>query len=369
MQDQEWSAVVNTTTADYLKGISADLTIRDQPVFAMLNRRKRISYGQSGTELRWQVQFSNPTAETYTGGAIDFMPSDKYRQLKLDWRGLTVADKMEEKEKLMNRGAPALIDRYARIFPDMEQALREQFCADLYVNGNTYTDRFHGLETIFGTGSTYTTVAADLIAVPDSTYGGLSTRPGGIAGSWSAALGTKPNASLATDWPLGTGDTEYDFMAPKLVNYSSTTWGTGGTTWIANAERALRWTAIHTKSTLGKSGTIDLFLMTPTMYYEYLNAASALRTVIVPARELIELGFDGVQQEGVQLTHEYGVPASTCYALNMDKMELHMMYDSLFVNKGPDFDIRTTSYLWLLLSFGNWKYVSPKFFAKLYPYA
>jgi hypothetical protein len=362
----QWSEVVATTTAEYLKG-AADVTIRDNPVFAMLQRRKRIEFGQSGAELRWQVKFSLPEVEVYTGGALDFAPSDKHRQLVIDWRGYKVTDMMTERERLENRGAQALIDRYARVFPDMEQSLTDRFGTELYIDGNTYTDRFSGLETFLGDDAA--TAAGDICAKPSDTYGGYSTVPGALGGAWTTALSTSPSAQVATDWPSGSGDPEYDWHSPRLINWSSTGWGTGGTTWIENCERALRRATLWTQTLSGKAGKLDLYLMTPDLYYDYLNRAASLRSVIVPAKEMIELGFDGVQQEGIQLTHEFGVPANTCYGLNLSKMTLHMMYDSLFISKGPQYDMRTDSWLFLLATYGNWRWHSPKHFCKLYNYA
>ncbi|MDD4891125.1 MAG: hypothetical protein PHU85_14480, partial [Phycisphaerae bacterium] len=137
MHEQEWSEVVATTTPEYLKG-AADATIKEHPVFAKLEQKRRILFNQAGTELRWQVKFALPDVEPYTGGAIAYAPSDKHRQLSIDWRGYALPDMMSEKEKLMNRGNQALIDRYARVFPDMEQAMRDLFAMELYVDGTTY---------------------------------------------------------------------------------------------------------------------------------------------------------------------------------------------------------------------------------------
>lgn len=364
-QTTEWSEVVNTTTAEYLKG-AADTTIRDRVVFAMLNKRKRMQFGQSGTEIRWQVKFGMPDVESYQGGSMDYQPTDKHRQLWLDWKGYTVTDMMHEKERLQNRGNQALIDRYARIFPDMEQALTDQFGLEFYVNGTSYSDRFAGIETFC---SATTPQAADRIAAPNGSYGGLTCVPGGVAGVWSANASTKPNASMATDWPGGQGDPEYAFNSPKLVNWSSTGWNTGSTAWVDNCERVLRQTTLWTQNGQGKSGRTDVYLMPQSLYYDYLNRQSSKQSIIVPAKELIELGFDGVQQEGVQLTTDWGCPENTVYGINFDRLWLHCMYDNLFVNKGPEWDMRTQSYLFLIATYGNFRFESPMFFSKLYSYA
>ena len=366
MHNEEWSEVVATTTPEYLRG-AADMTIRERVVFAMLQKRKRILYGQAGTELRWQAKFSLPEVEAYTGQTLDFAPSDKHRQLAIDWRGYVVTDMMTEKEKLMNRGPQALIRRYEGIFPDMEQSLTETFASELYIDGNTYTDRFHGLETFLGSG---TTVAADRIAKPSATYAGYATNVGAIAGSWSANLAVPNNASIATDWPDGNGDPEYDWWAPRMLNTSSTSWiGAGSTSWIDTCEYCIRQGILWSTLTTGKQGRPDMVLLSPDWYYQYLNKQSAKQRIIVPHKEMQDLGFEGVQQEGVGITHEFGMPSTTGYMLNLDKMQLHIMYDQLFMSKGPEFDMRTVSYLFSIGTFGNWRYISPKFFCKLYPYA
>jgi hypothetical protein len=363
MQTTEWSEIVATTTAEYLKG-AADTTIRDRVIYAMLNRRRRIFYNQSGTELRWQLKFGAPDVQTYEGGAIDFQPVDKHRQLVIDWKGYKATDMMHEKERLMNRGAQALINRYAQVVPDLQQAMEDQFGLEFYVNGASYVDRFGGIETFCGEG---TVVAADRIAAPSSTYAGLSTVPGGVAGTWSAD-GTAPSAALATDWPDGQGDPEYSFMAPKLVKWDSSSWGTGATTWADNCERVLRQTTLWTQNAQGKSGRTDLYLMTSGMYYDYLNRQSSKQVIQVPAKELLELGFDGVQQEGVQLTTDWGCPANTVYGINFDKLSLHIMYDNIYVSKGPEYDIRTDAYLFAVATFGNFKFESPMWFSKIFNY-
>ena len=361
----EWSAVVNTTTAKYLRG-AADLTIRERIVFAMMNRRKRISYNHSGTEVKQQVKFALPEVEPYAGGAIDFEPSDKYRQLTLDWRGYKVKDTMTEKERLMNRGVPALINRYAQIMKDMRQSLEDQFGAEVFNDGGTNTDRLDGIETFMGTG---TTADGDAIAQPSDTYGGLSTTLGGVAGTWSSDLSTYPNANAETDWPSGSGDTEYDFLSPRCMNFSSSSaWGTGASTWLANCERVIRKAILWTRLGTGKTNRTELCLLADDLYYDYMNKQEAKQRIIVPYKEVQDLGFDGAKQEGVSIVTEYGITPSRGYLWNMDKCELRCMYGQLFVPRGPERDIRTDSYLFLMGFFGNLVF-QPKFFSKFLAYA
>jgi len=120
----------------------------------------------------------------------------------------------------------------------------------------------------------------------------------------------------------------------------------------------------------GKAGAPDIGILEGSLYYDFINKMSAKVHINFPHAELKELGFpDSYNFDGVGLITEFGVPASTGYLLNLDQMELLMMYDQLFTSKGPEWDIKTFSYLWALCTYGNFKYISPKYQTKLYPYA
>lgn len=363
---QEWSEVVATTISQFNKG-AVDLTIREHPVFATLQQKGRFKFGDSGLSLTWQNKFGEPDVETYSGGAIGYAPTDKHRRLEIDWRGYKMSDLMTEKETLMNRGPQALIRRYSETFDDMKNTMRRRLATELYNDGATNSDRFHGIETFCTAGGSI--VAGDKIARATGSYAGHSCVPGTIAGSWSTALTTKPSTELATDWPEGVGDPEYEWHTPLLVNWSSTAWGTGSTAWIDNCERAMRYANLYMTKGGGKEHRIDMFLMTIAMYNDFMNRASTLRKIDVPAKRLMEMGFEGFMLDGVELTKEYGVPANTCYALNHEKLELRCMYDQLWITKGPEWDMYQAAWLFLLLTWGNWRFMSPQFFGKLYNYA
>ncbi len=360
----EWSAVVNTTATRYLKGAS-DNTVRDRIVFAMLTRRKRILYGWDGKEVTQQVKFSLPEVEAWSGGTLDFEPADKYRQITLDWRGYKTSDTMTEKERLMNRGVPRLVNRYGKIMVDMRQALDDEFGTEVWNDGNANTDRMHGIESFMGNDGN--TVVGDRIANPSDTYGGLSTALGNISGTWGA-VGTAPNATAATDWPGGKGDPEYDYLAPRLFNWSSTSWGTGTNTWLANCERVIRQAIIWTRLTTGKNGMADLCLLADGLYYDYMNKQEAKQQIVVPYKEVQDLGFTGAKQEGVSIVTEFGMTPDTGYMLNFSKMEMRCLYDQLFMPKGPKYDIAGDRYLFAMGWYGN-MFFQPKFFSKFLNYA
>ena len=68
----EWIGVINTTKPAYMKGAS-DMTIRRRLFLAMLKRKGRITFNNSGYEMRWQVEFSQPAMNQHGDGPmIDF---------------------------------------------------------------------------------------------------------------------------------------------------------------------------------------------------------------------------------------------------------------------------------------------------------
>lgn len=362
----EWSEVVATTLSQFTKG-AVDLTIREHPVFASLQQKGQFFFGQSGLDMTWQVKIAEPEVEAYTGGNVTYSPVDKHRRATLGWVGYIAKDTMNEKETLQNRGPEALVKRYSEVFPDLKNAFRRRMATEMYNDGVTYPTRLSGIETFCA--ASVTPAAGDLIAWPSSTYGGYSCAPGAVSGNWSQELTTHPNAASTYDWPDGIGDPDYEFWSPILANFSSTAWGTGSTTWVDNCERVIRRMNMWLSRGTGKDRRPDLVLMTLPMYYDVLNRASTLRKIDVPAKRMVELGFEGVMLDGVELSWEYGVPTNTAYFFNFDQMELRCMYDQLFISKGPEWDMHELAWLFLLIGYGQFKFISPSFFGKAYPYA
>lgn len=364
----EWAGVINTTAPKYLKG-AADLTFRKRLLLALLRKYGRIRTGESSYQCTWDVEFDQPPVRQFgDAGDQTFSRHDVYRQLTIDWRGYTTTDQMTKKEYLMNKGMQAIIDRYDRIIPNLVKSLTDTFGGEFFIDGyaSGNTNRLHGLESFLGDG---TTVAADLVAQPSDTYGTRSTALANHGGSWSTDLSTSPNAAVATDWPEGSGDVKYDFMSPKLVNYSSTSWGTSSTSWEDNCERALRKTTIWLHRTGGQEGRPTCYLLSSDLFADFQNFQAARNRIIIPHKESEDLGFsDALNFDGVAVKYDYNVPAGVGYGLNINQMELSSIDDVLFRPDGPEWDIKTKSWLFEVGFFGNLRY-QPKYFSRLAAYA
>ena len=369
----EWIGVIHTTAPKYLSG-AADNTIRKRLVLSLLKKKGRIKFNESSYECNWDVEFKEQPVEAYgDGGTLNFSRHDLYRQLNIDWRGYKATDLMTEKERLMNDGALAIVRRYDKIMPKLMRSLNNKFCGELFIDGyaSGNENRLHGLESFMGIG---TVADTDRVAQPSDTYGGKSTAVANEGGTWSTdlAAAARPNATIATDWPDGNGDAEYDFMSPKLINYGAASgdpWGTGAGTWEANSERALRQSTIWLTHGAGVEGRPDLYLLAGDLFYTYLNKQSGKQRINIPHKGAQDLGFDDVlNQEGVMIQSDFDVPAGTGYGLNIDQLELSSLDNVLFASRGPEFDIKTDSWLFMVGFFGNARY-NPKYFSKFKDYA
>jgi len=364
----EFAAVLKEAAPSYLKG-RADNTIRNRLLLMLLAKNGRIKYNASSHKLYWDVKAGQRVIEAYgDDGVINFQRSDLHEQLNIDWRGYKMSDRMTEKQRLMLGDMTAIINRYSGIAEDMMDDLQDGFCGELFVDGysSTNTNRLHGLESFFGF-TDGSTDADDRIAFPADSYGGHNTNLGTRGGTWSTnfGAGNYPNDAVATDWPDGNGTADYDWNTPKLINYSASTWGTGSTTWADNCERVLGQTTIWTTLTGGKKGRPTIYLLSGDLFYDYQNKMRAKYRISVPHREANDLGFtETLNQDGVMIQPDFDVPSQTGYGLNINQMVLESLDSVLFSSRGPEYDINTDGYLWLIGFFGNARY-NVKHFSKL----
>ena len=372
MASDEWVGVVTVTTPKYMKGAS-DLTLRSRLLLAKLKAKGRLEYNVSGDECKWQVEYSQPPVEAYgDGGVVDFSNHQAFKQLAINWRGYVATDTMSKKQRGMNAGKEALVNLFQTKSNRLVKSLQNNFCGELYKDGNgTGRDNaIHGLETFMATG---TNASADIAGEPSDTYdlNSFSTLPGTYGGTWSSDITTSPNANLANDWPNGQGDSEYDFLSPKLCNWSSTNWGTSATTWEANCWRCISQLITWMTVTGGSDGMPDICILAPDMFQGYKNHEETIRRISIPHKAANDLGFEGnvLNQDGCAIMPDFDCPANTGYMLNTSKITISSLFPELFWMEGPDKDPRTMwSWLWGVGFFGNVKW-QPRYTWKLAAYA
>lgn len=367
MSVNEAAIVVNTSMPEYLKGAD-DLTIKKRLVLMMLERRGLVTLNHNGYEQTEDVQYKEPPTEAYADGAtVNYAPRDLWKQATIDWRGYLVTDYMSYKQTLMNSGTEAIVRRYAGIIPNMVKSVRNKLGLEVYVDGyaSGNENRLCGAESFCG----YTagsTAAGDIIAFPSDTYRGLSTAFR-TAGTWTSALSTYPNTALARDYPEGTGDPEAHYWTPILAKWDSTGWNTGVTTWSGNSEKTLRRVVQWLTHTAGGDGGDLLGMLSGDMMTGFKDAMSAKNRQLAPHMEATDLGFpDTLNFEGLALKSEYGVAAQTGFVFNVGEMELMSLDTKLITSRGPDFCPDTLGYKFSVGMFGNIKFGSPKYHAKIF---
>lgn len=360
----EFIGVIHATRPRYMKGAS-DMTLRRRLFLAKLKSKGRVTYNWSGDECKWQLEFSQPPVNLHGDGAmLDFGNHDAFRQLTRGWGGYSASDSITMKQREMNKGAEALINLYQTKQNRLMKALQNSFCGELYKDSASRDNAVDGVETFCGAA---TVAATDIVAGNDDSYAGIDTDQANQGGVWSANLTTFPNATLATDWPDGQGDSEYDFLSAKLVNWSSSNWGTGLTTWEANCWRAIGQTITWLTTTGGEDGMPDVCVLPTNLFNGYKNHEEAIRRITVPHKGSDDLGFKGnvLNQDGCGITSDFDCPANTGYMFNTSTIEIRSLMPELFWMKGPDEEPRSGySILWACGFYGQvaWQ---PKYVAKL----
>ena len=163
-------------------------------------------------------------------------------------------------------------------------------------------------------------------------------------------------------WPTGTGDTEYHWWSPLVVDYTNSGW-TGGPTWATSWQEALRYGNDYL--TTLQSSRPDAVLMTVNMLSQCKQSLdSKERFVASSSSGLTDAGFKSLMFEDMEIVTEYGVPDAVGYFLNFDQMELKSMQSQL-IEKTDDLDISTSTSLIAADFYGNVMFNSPAFFGKL----
>jgi hypothetical protein len=241
----------------------------------------------------------------------------------------------------------------------LKEEMEDQFSEELFVDGGlaANSQRIHGLES-FLTQSGTTSMATGYLA-PSQTYANLSTVIGNYGGTWSGS------------WPDGKGDASYDFWSPIIISYVNTAFDPAagsGATFRVNGPFAMRTGIIKLHRNKGKRGQLDFIQLDDSLFRTFAQTSASSERIVVNRGEdsqLVKLGFrDVINLDGVDVTWEYGMPASTGYLINCSAMELRSLQDQLFVPDGPDWDISTKSWRYSIDFAGNMM-CNPSYFGKL----
>jgi hypothetical protein len=354
-----WSRVVNTTTRRYIRDVENNL-MRNRRLMALLKSKNRITYGWSGTEMEWPVEYKRNQLDGYADGdTLTFSRKERWKKAVLGWRGYSMTDSMSKMERLENSGTEAIIKVYSTIATNLVKDMEEAFSEELYINGYLAANakRFHGIESIFGYTNTGFNVAQYVLAA-SQTYAGLNTQLNAYGGTWSGT------------WPTGRGTTEYDFWTPLIVNFGSTSFtASPNNDWAHSAHDAMRYGIIKSRRNKSLNGQLDVLMVDDEMFRIYLGVLDAKERIIVQRNAagsgLVKLGFGDVANlDGTDISWEYGSPANVGYGWNFSEFEIRSLQEGLFEPDGPDYDIGTKSWRFSIDCLGN-IVINPKFQLKL----
>ena len=313
-----------TTISKYLRD-AVDAFTRNRKLLAMLRSKGKITFGHSGKDVDWGVEYAQGDMAQYTGDKT-FIPVDRFKRAVLDWGGYEVTDAIQKREKLMNRGKEALIKVYGEMAKRMKRDLEQQFPGRLInADGNASgsENEISGLNTFF---SVSAAVAASVpVGLNNDTYAGLSTAPANYGGSWEQSGGNDI-------WPLGTGDAEYDFWRPLVVLYDSANFSASTANWKNNCEEALAFGIDHSNRNGTADGSMDLILLWRDGFRQFKDVQRAKERINVSTDSpLYKLGFrDMFNFDGVDVTSEFDIPNAYGYGIPTSMMELMSMQDELF---------------------------------------
>lgn len=364
----EWTGIANTTITKYLREVE-DNVLRNRKLLALMKKKGRISMNESGKNLEWRIRYKRHAMQGFADGdTLTFARNDLWKVASLDWRGYASGDSMTKKEKLINKGAEAIVKRYSEIIPTLVDDIQENFSDQLYVDGNaTGNEKFiHGIESFMGVNGTSAVVGTPVMQ-PLDTYAGLDTTLGAYGGSWSST------------WPNhGTGPAEYDFWSPLILDITSSLavgsggWSSATATWAARCQEIMRFGIIHSKKNKTLQGQNDLITLDAEFYRLFEEFQAAKERIVINRGDrkdgLLSIGFtDVINFEGSEVTYEYGAPANTAYGWNTEKMMLNSLQDQLFVPMGPDYNPGAQGWVFSVDFYGN-LWFNPRYFWKAAAY-
>jgi len=365
----EWARIVNSTIADHLRGFE-DLVMRKRILLRRLKSAGNIKYNVSGDGFTWRPKKAQANITVNNGAQpITFQPINRLDTATLDYEGYVITDAMTKRERLKNRGQPAIVKIWSQLTEMMMGDLEDRFSEELYIDSSAAgnSGRISGFETMFAATQTITQTtttstvartanAADMFAYPSDTYAGISTILGNEGGAWPY------------NWPEGKGDAEFDYFSPIIVNYTSTGFDGTGDSWGENCVLATRAMLLYTNRNIASSGTVDLVLMDTKMLRLFKDKKDATERVVVnQGSKDREFGIEGdsFYQDGAEIAHEFGIPPLVAYGINIEKCQLLSMQDKLFEVEGPEYDMPSRSWRVCVDFLGQLKFYSPRHFGKL----
>lgn len=369
------SAVVLVANTEQYMKVVTELIYRKRLLYSMMRKRGRFKFSESGQQITWPIQYKLPTMQPFPEWDVISPQRENWNaQAALQYKSWKASTALGWHDLKKNKGPAQLINLADQRLKSLAMGCLNYFNKQMYENGaddGTTDQDYTGFESMVGA-SAATCAAGDVVASPAGTYAGRSVAVGASSGStWSADMSTKPNSTLATDWPLGNSlSDDYDYWSPLLVNTSSTGWGTGGTTWADNCLEVIRSMIEWQERRHGDSYKPDLFLTETSTIHTVKRKLESRVRVMAPLPEAVELGFPNTcQYDGVILAADFNCPVGTGYLIPTEGLSIRCLTDDLMEKSGPTNLALEKKTVWDVLTLSNARLESPKLIAKCKAYA
>lgn len=355
-----------TTLANYVREVDKEM-LRGYMFLALLEEAGRVTYNHSGEGIVWSVQYRTHDIEGNTGQTPrNYARRNLWKQAATEWRGYQATDMMYEKEFQTNKGPEGIVKVFDgmidRLMESMKQGLSRQFFNDGSASGNE--DLWEGLETLFGatqtininTGAARTANQADKCAYPNTTYAQIQTTLGQYGGD------NEPGEI----WPNGVADPQYDFWTPVIVLYNSTAFSGASQTFLAQGEEAMRFAMLSMERNGQLAEQMTQWWLGRNLYQDHLQRQDNRQEIQVQSNYTVRaLGFKSTQFDGVEVAWEPSTPSNRGYGWSWRNVELQCLESQFLKPEGPEYDMDTQAYKAVVSTLSNFKYKSPRKFAKL----
>lgn len=366
----ELEIALRNTAQKFLKG-AADNTTRNRAWLMYFLKEGRILYKQGATVLNWQIRAREPASQNLASGlGVTYIQSSLFETLSITTAGIASVQALDHKVKMLQEadgGALAIVNLYGDALESTTASAAHRLSSEFFIQNNGNDNQLTGINTpCVPDGSVSVN---DLIALPSTaaTYCGKAVRPGSIGGRWSNALAAarRPSSLLTNDWPLGSGSPEYDYLAPKLLNYNSPRWGSGSNDWAGNCQIMMRRAKNWSKNLSGAGHSPSVALLAQDMLDEFQdNLQVKERLTVTDYGKALGFQDDVLNYNGLLVMCDYDCPAGSGFCLNASEMSLFTIHDNLFFTNGPDFNNTALAYEVLTGFYGNLR-MNPKYLVKL----
>lgn len=356
---QGWARTAVGVITDHIREI-AEAGERNFVLMAMCRKKGRMKFGASSTDFDWLATFRrDPPSRTDDLEPVSFKRVNREKKPVLNYKVLHKGELISKGEKLaFQNDKTARYKLVARVTEKLTENCMEYFNrVEMYNNAQDAdnADGLDGLETLFQTEST--SISNSWHNSISGSYAGLTMDLGTYGGSANAASGK--------GYPMGTPDLAYQFWHPMGVSYKSTELNATTQTWIHTWREAQRKARTFMEAMHGV--TPDLWLTDPISYEESLSSLEEKERVIVgdQDQDLANLGFRHIRIDGIPYMSEFGCTALACYGISFKNMQILSMQKQLW-NLAKDIDLEHGGAQELYVDFfGNIRFKSPAFFAKL----